>query len=108
MSIQSRYRHTLVVKALVPGSVDDWNHPATTTTTLATVKGLIQPRRAREAALASQAGVVLGDHVGYLDPLAALTTHHWIEKDGVRYDIEGINDAGGVGHHYELDLKRVS
>ena len=89
-------------------TLDDYGQPVTAETTLATVKGLIQPRRAREVALASQAGVVLGEHAGYMDPLPSLTTACWIELDGVRYDVLAIYDAGGVGHHYELGLKQVT
>jgi len=110
MSIQSRYLHTLVVRRLaddVPPAVDDYGQPVATASTIATVPGLVQPRRAREAALASQEGVVKGEHVGYLDPLAALDTDCWIEVDGARYDVMGVYNAGGVNHHLELDLKRV-
>lgn len=108
MSIQSRYRHTLVVKRMVAtGAVDDYGQPVTAETTVATVPGLIQPRRAREVALASQAGVVLGEHTGYIDPLPGLGTDCWVEVDGVRYDVLSMPDAGGVGHHLELGLQRV-
>lgn len=88
-------------------TLDDYGQPVTAEVTVATVPGLVQPRRAREVALASQAGVVLGEHVGYMDPLASLGTDCWVEVDGTRYDVLSIADAGGVGHHYELDLKLV-
>jgi hypothetical protein len=87
---------------------DEWNQPVMVETTVATVPGLVQPRRAREVALASQAGVVLGEHIGYLDPLAGLTTHDWVMVGTTRYDILSIADAGGVGHHLELGLKQVT
>jgi hypothetical protein len=89
-------------------TVDDYGQPVTTPTTVATVPGLIQPRRAREVALSSQAGAAIGNHVGYLDPLAGLTTHDWIEMGGVRYDILAVPDAAGLGHHLELDLRAVT
>lgn len=109
MAIQSRYLHSLVVKRMVPtGSLDGYGQPVSTEATVATVPGLVQPRSARELALASQAGVVVGEHAGYLDPLAALGTDCWIEVAGVRYDVVAIYDAGGVGHHLELGLQRVS
>jgi len=88
-------------------TLDEYGQPVTAETTVATVRGLIQPRRAREVALASQAGVVLGEHCGYMDPLAGLGTDCWLELDGVRYDILSMPDAGGVGHHLELGLQRV-
>jgi hypothetical protein len=109
MSIESRYRHTLVVKRMAAtGAFDAYGQPVTVESTVATVVGLIQPRRAREVALASQAGVVLGEHAGYLDPLAGLGTDCWIERDGVRYDVLSIYDAGGTGHHLELGLAQVT
>ena len=108
MPIESRFLHTLVVKRnAATGTFDDYGQPVMGATTVATVPGLIQPRRAREVALASQEGVVLGDLAGYIAPLAGLTTHDWVEMDGIRYDILSIADAGGVGHHFELGLRRV-
>ena len=109
MSIGSRYRHTLVVKYLLASeTLDDYGQPVTVETTLATVAGLVQPRRAREVALASQAGVVLGEHAGYMDPLTGLTTACWLEVSGVRYDVLSIMDAGGTNHHLELGLRVVT
>jgi hypothetical protein len=109
MPIASRYRHTLVVKRLtVTGALDAFGQPVRAESTFATVAGLVQPRRAREVALASQAGVVLGEHAGYLDPLPGLLTGDWVEVDGLRYDILAIYDAGGVGHHLELGLRLVT
>ncbi len=108
MSIQSRYRHTLVVKRnAATGAFDDYGQPVVAETTLATVKGLIQPRTAKEIALTSQAGSVIGQHVGYMDPLTGLGTDCWIEHDGARYDVLSMPDAAGLGHHLELALQRV-
>jgi len=109
MSIQSRYRHTLTVKRMSStGGLDDYGQPVTAETTVATVKGLIQPRSAREVAQSASAGAAIGDHVAYLDPLAGLATDCWIERDGIRFDIVSIADAGGVGHHYGCGLRRVA
>jgi hypothetical protein len=88
-------------------TLDDYGQPVTVETTIATVPGLIQPRRAREVALASQAGAVIGEHVGYCRAIAGLDTDCWLEVGGVRYDLLSMPDAGGVGHHLELDLRRV-
>jgi hypothetical protein len=46
-------------------------------------------------------------HTAYIWPLTGLTTACWIESGGVRYDITGLPDAGGAGHHLELDLQAV-
>ena len=113
MSIQSRYRHTLVIKRLAAtGALDGMYQPVMAETTLATVKGLIQPRSAREVALTSQAGAVIGQHVGYMDPLVGLGTDCWIElvepaDMAGRYDILSMPDAAGLNHHMELALQRV-
>jgi hypothetical protein len=90
--------------------VDDQGTPVYADTTVATVRGLIQPRSAREVALASQAGVVIGEHVGYIRPLAGLTTADWLEDDqypGARFDLVSMPDAAGQGHHLELGLRRI-
>jgi hypothetical protein len=109
VSIQSRYRHTLVVKYLLASeTLDDYGQSVSVETTLATVAGLVQPRRAREVELASQAGVVVADCIAYLDPLAGLTTACWLEVAGVRYDVLTIADAGGTGHHLELGVRQVA
>lgn len=88
--------------------LDDYGQPVRAETTLAAVPGLIQPRSAREVAESASAGVAIGDHVAYLRPLAGLATDCWIERDGIRYDVVTIADTGGVGHHLEIGLRRVS
>jgi hypothetical protein len=109
MAIQSRYRQTIVVKRMAPtGALDDYSQPVMGETTVATVRGLIQPRSAREVALASQAGAVIGQHVAFMDPLPGLGTDCWLELAGVRYDVLSMPDAAGLGHHLELALQQVS
>ena len=107
--IADRYRHTLIVKYLAAAdTLDDYGQPVSIEATLASVPGLVQPRRAREVELASQAGVVVADYVGYCDPLVGLTTACWLMVAGIRYDILSIADAGGLGHHLELSLRQVA
>ena len=123
MSFDDRLRHSLVIYRNVPAVVpahdppgptdgdpilDDYGQPVMGATTVATVRGLIQPRSAKEIALTSQAGAVIGTHVGYMRPLAGLTTADWIEHDGVRFDILSMPDAAGLGHHLELALQAVT
>ena len=125
MSFDDLLIHSLTVKRMTPildeldegldldegvtldGTPDEYGQPTSAEVTVATVKGLIQPRRAREVALASQAGAAIGEHVAYLRPLSGLTTANWIEAGGVRYDIVSVGDAAGQGHHLELGLRRV-
>jgi len=113
VSFDDRLRHTLVIKRMAAtGALDDYGQPVTAETTVATgVPGLVQPRAIREVALASQAGAVIGNYVGYLRPLAGLGTDCWIEDDhfpGVRFDLVSMPDAAGLGHHLELGLQAVT
>jgi len=112
MSISSRYRHQLAihrnVQTVVGGipQVDDYNQPVYTDTTVATVPGLIQPRRASETPNVEAGAAVLTD-VAFLDP-TDITSRDWLVVDGLRYDLVGPpRNAGGVDHHLELDLRQV-
>jgi hypothetical protein len=89
-------------------TLDAYGQPVSSPITVATVAGLIQPRSAREIALTSQAGAVIGDHIAYMAPLAGLSTDCWIERDGNRFDILSMPDAAGLGHHLEVALKAVT
>ena len=89
------------------GTTDAYGQPVLAATTVATVPGLIQPRKGREVAYTTQAGPVVADFYGYCDPLATLDNECWLEVGGVRYDVLHVADAGGLGHHYELDLRRI-
>jgi head-tail adaptor len=88
--------------------LDDYGQPMVTATTLATVDGRIDPLTAREVARSSQAGAALSTHCGYLYPVTGLTAACWIEVGSERYDIVGVPDAAGAGHHLELALKKVA
>ena len=98
MSFDSLLIHALVVRYAASDG---------TPTTLAEVRGLIQPKAVQEMALASQAGVEVGDHTAFLRPLDGLRNDCWFEHAGGRYDIVGIRDAAGRGHHLEIDCRRV-
>lgn len=110
MSFDALLRHTLVIKRMAetaPPTKDEYGQPITAEATVATVPGRITPKNAREVALLSQAGAVVSTHTGFLRPLAGLDTGCWIECGGIRYDLVGINDAAGAGHHLELQLVAV-
>lgn len=36
-----------------------------------------------------------------------LTIHHWLEIDGVRYNILNINDPSNMHHHLEVEVEQV-
>lgn len=109
MSFDSMLNHRVTIKrAAVTGSLDTYGQPTTATATVASdVPASIQPRRADEMALASQAGVDIGDHVGFMRPLAGVDNACWLELAGRRFDIIAIVDAAGRGHHWELPLRSV-
>lgn len=122
MSFDALLRHTLVIKRNVQTTVpvhvppeptdgdpvfDEYNQPVMAETTVATVAGRIQPKTAREVVLLAQAGAVVSTHTGFIRPLAGLDTGCWIESGGIRYDIVGMPDAAGHGHHTELELVAV-
>jgi hypothetical protein len=88
-------------------TVDENGYEVTAPVTVATVAGRIRPLTAAEVPLASQAGAVVSTHVGYIWPLSGLDTGCWVETGGVRYDMTGILDGGGQGHHLELQLRAV-
>jgi hypothetical protein len=88
--------------------LDDYGQATYAPAVLATVDGRIRPRTAREVALVSHAGAAISTHIGDLWPVAGVTTACWIEHDGVRYDVTGVNDAAGAGHHLQLDLVAVT
>jgi hypothetical protein len=85
------------------------------------VRAAIQPRRRggdREAPLVSEAGVTLSDHVIYMRP-TDITTADAIEHDAsvcpvlndlptCRFEIVGVPNAAGLGHHLEIDAKLVA
>ena len=91
-------------------ATDDDGQPIMARATIATVDGRIRPvglPGGREVQLVSEAGAVLASHVGDIWPLAGLDAGCWIECGGIRYDITGIADAAGAGHHLSLALKAV-
>lgn len=89
-------------------AVDEYGQPIESPVIVATVRGLIQPRSAREIPLSTGEGAAISDHVAYMAPLAGLATDCWIEHDGNRYDVLTTPDAAGLGHHLELGLRRVA
>ena len=109
MSFDDLLIHVLTIKRMAAtGTFDDYNQPVSGPTTLATVKGRIRPRTAREVPLTSEAGAVVSTHIGDIRPIAGLGTDCWIESGGVRYDVTGMPDAAGAGHHLMLDLTAVT
>ncbi len=111
MSFDSRMIHTLIVERPTDGTVDDYNQPATAYATLAEVPGLIQPKKAREVAQLNQAGVVVSTYTAYLRPTEIQPSDRVRIASGLMagtYEIDGVRDAAGIGHHLEVDCRLVA
>lgn len=106
MSFDSRLLHTLVIERATSGAEDDYGQPARTYATLATVAGLVQPKKYQEVALLSQAGAVVSTHTIYMRP-TDLQEADRILYGGARYEVTGVRDAAGIGHHLEIDCRLV-
>lgn len=111
MSFDRLLVHSLVIERATPGAVDDYNQPTLTWATLATVPGLIQPKSAREIAQLNETGAVRATHTAYLRPTDINEADRiTIAAGGMAgtYQIDGIQDAAGHGHHLEIDCSRVT
>lgn len=102
-------RHTVVVDGSGNPVLDSYGQPTTTDSSTA-VKGLVQPKSAREVALISNAGVTVTDHTIYLLPTSVTPADviTFDPDDGRRYQITGVRDAAGISHHLEIDAQKVA
>lgn len=114
MSFSARLVHSLAIVTPtrdVDDLVDDYGQPVPGEPTVTVVRGLVQPKAAREVALLSQAGPVVADHRIFLARSADPTGAAYIRfepDDGDRYEIVGVQtfDFGRTPHH-EVDARRV-
>ena len=109
MSFDDRLVHALVIERATEGAVDDYNQPARTWAPLATIRGLVTPKSALEVAQFNQAGATVSTYTIYLRP-TDLKASDWIRfepDDGRRFEIDGVRDAAGLGHHFECDAHLV-
>jgi hypothetical protein len=102
-------RHTVQTDVNGDPLLDENGMPLTTDSTTA-VKGLVQPKSAREVALISQGGAVVSDHTIYMLPtdITAADLITFDPDDGRAYEIRGVRDAAGIGHHLEIDARMVA
>ena len=122
MSLAALLRQQIVIERSLPVTVgatsavpehpllDDYGQQVHGWAALATVAGSIQPRKATEVALQSQGGATMTDTVVYLMPtdvLAADRIRPAVDTAGPWYEITGVRDAAGRGHHLELDARLV-
>lgn len=108
----------VAVLAMGEPTLDDYGQPVRTSTTLASnVPAGIQPKSTAELAAISQAGVALSTHTIYLLP-RDVTTADQIVHDATAcpvtvdlptatFQVRGVPDAVGAGHHLEVDAWRT-
>jgi hypothetical protein len=111
VSFDARLLHSLaVVRTARDGTPDEWGQPTPgTPTVVATFRGLIQPKSAREIALISQAGAEVSDHTLFCRPLDIRGGDYvrFDPDDGRRYEVLTVPDVAGLGHHLECALRMV-
>lgn len=115
MSFGGLLRHTIsirrdvaVLDAGVP-TYDELGHPITSELeVVASWACRIQPKTQRELALASQAGAVVADHTIFGYATNVRSSDRLVATDGRVFEVVGEpEDAGGQGHHIELQARRV-
>lgn len=115
MPIGDKLVHSLVIVTPtddVGTETDEYGQPIAGEPITLAVRGLIQPKTAREVALISQAGAQLSDHTVFLFTGTAIKSVSYVRyavDDGDRYEVVGIRDFnyGTVNDHLEVDAKRV-
>lgn len=118
MPIGTRLEHTVdIVRSTTTGSYDDYNQPVTTPGVFATIKAAIQPKDAEEQAAVSQAGAGISDHTIYTLPVDIAGGDAVVHDQGdcpmdpdlptMRFEVGGIRNAAGRGHHLEIDARAV-
>lgn len=108
MSFTSLLVHDLtIVHAPGDGAVDEYNLPTAGTLVQTAVKGMIQPKTAREVADSRSAGVHIGEYTIFLEP-TEVQPRDAVMFDGFRYEITGIRDLQyGTVPHLEVDARRI-
>jgi head-tail adaptor len=91
--------------------LDDYGQPVVAWSAIGTVRGRIRPVREREAVSQDQGGATVTDAIVYLlptDVLPADRVRREDQPDGPWYELTGVRDAAGHGHHLECDARLVA
>lgn len=113
MSFDSAMTQDLEIRRSVPADpavVDEDNLPVyAADTVIATVIGLIQPVTIREQFELADTGPVVIDSRAFLRPTDVRTADRIRRVDTNEvFEVRAVRDSAGQGHHYQLDLHRVS
>lgn len=109
MSFDGLLIHKLAVERATSGALDEYGQPTRTYATLATFRGRVEAKSAREVAQLNQAGAVVSDHTLRTRPrdLRESDRIRFDPADGRLFEITGIRDMAGAGHHLTVDLTLV-
>ena len=109
MSFDGLLIHRLAVERATPGGEIAYGQPSRTYATLATFRGRIEPKSASEVAALSGAGAVISDSTLYARPrdLRESDRIRFDPADGRLFEITGIRDMAGAGHHLTVDLTLI-
>ncbi len=109
MSFEGLLIHTLAVERATSGPEAEYGQPSRTYATLATFRGRIEPKSAREVAQLHGAGAVISDHTLRTRPrdLRESDRIRFDPADGQLFEITGIRDMAGAGHHLTVDLALI-
>lgn len=100
--------HTVTIERASAGALDDRGVAAQTWATLATARAFVQPKSAREMEQLSQGGPVLSTHNVYLAAGTTVLASDRVSFLGLTYQLDGIVDPAGLGHHLKADAHVVS
>lgn len=116
MSFAALLVHPLaIVSPIYQVTDDEYGQPSPDTPGVALVRGMVQPKTAREIALTSQAGAELSDHTIFLLP-QRIAAGAWIAdaddsgvlSGGRRFDVTGVRSIEfGSVPHLEVDARLV-
>ena len=120
MSFASRLIHTVhLERDVATGTEDEYGQPVNETEVGENFRAAIQPKTAREVALVTQAGAPFTDTTIFCLPRVMTTADKIVHDasscpvvaardlpDGT-YELSGIRNAAGLGHHLELDAKVI-
>lgn len=99
--------HTITIQRNTPGSLDDRGVAAQSWSTLKTARAFVQPKSVRELRQLSQSGPVTSTYSIYVEPGTGIAEADRISFGGNTFQVDGIKDEAGLGHHDKLDCHMV-
>jgi hypothetical protein len=97
--------HRILIERATAGAEDERGMPGQTWATLADgIPAFVQPLQSEELAQLSQGGPVASDHAIYLLPtdLRESDRIRFDPSDGRVFQVDGIRDEAGLGHHLKV------